>query len=58
MIRDSLAELVHANHVDVLKKVCSRVFFFRWPYPAGGGAMWTWNALPRANKLTDIDNNW
>ncbi|MGF7132917.1 hypothetical protein P3T40_004408 [Paraburkholderia sp. EB58] len=32
--------------------------WYRWPYPAGGGAMWTWNALPRANKLTDIDNNW
>jgi hypothetical protein len=27
MIRDSLAELIHANHVDILKKV--RDFLFR-----------------------------
>jgi hypothetical protein len=32
--------------------------WYRWPYPAGGGAMWTWNGWPRANKLADIDNNW
>jgi hypothetical protein len=32
--------------------------WYRWPHPAGVGAMMAWNAMTRAAKLADINANW
>jgi hypothetical protein len=32
--------------------------WYRWPHPAGVGAMIAWNATGRAAKLADIGANW